>query len=168
MGLPSSPSWTSLLSPMLFKLVMCRAQLQAMGWAKPSPFRPGWAGPWWWPDRALGLAWDVWKPKAMGSGHVFSSKFLEEQGHHLENGKFNLNHILEIFPFSNIFTHLRRKLIRKTTAASKYPRAVNFALPRLIKWLALAHHNPHPNPPFRTNQIAGQVLDDGTSCQFWL
>jgi hypothetical protein len=27
-------------------LVMCRAQLQAMGQAKLSPFRPSWAGPW--------------------------------------------------------------------------------------------------------------------------
>ena len=48
-----------------------------------------------------------------------------EQGHHLEDGMFNLNYISEVLPFSNKLTHSRRKLIGTQaimqTAASKYP-----------------------------------------------
>ena len=55
------------------QLVMCRARLQAVSWARLSPFRLSPARPWWQPGMALGLAWEVWKPKAVGSGHRFSS-----------------------------------------------------------------------------------------------
>jgi hypothetical protein len=46
----------------------------------------------------------------VGSGHSFSSKFLEEQGHHPENGMFNLNHILEILPFFKYIYTLEKEI----------------------------------------------------------
>ena len=80
--------------------------------------------------------------QALGSGHSFSSNFLEGKGHGPEDGIFNLNHILAILQFPNIFTNLKWKLIRKLVVMQTpiYP------FTWLIKWLDLDWPTVIPTP----------------------
>jgi hypothetical protein len=88
--------------------------LEAVGRDEPSLSRPSQAGLWWWPDSALGLAWDIWKLKAMDSGSGFSSNFLEEQGHHPEG------HFGDIAIFKYIYM-LEREIDRENDRCAETP-----------------------------------------------
>jgi hypothetical protein len=53
------------------QVVMCTAQLQAVGQAKPGPIRPSQAGPKSRLDHGFGLAWDPGKPKPSAQATAF-------------------------------------------------------------------------------------------------
>ena len=67
-------------------LLMMGCQPGFKPWAELCPLKLSLAGPW----------WDVWKLKDAAS----NSYFLEEEGHHPEDGILNLKHFLKILPFS--------------------------------------------------------------------